>query len=353
MANDVKRDLPDLAYVSAGAVSTLDIPRDSVLKSLSFTLTLDMTTAAAMVAATGASRRGVHAAIRRLEVVADGALTLHSMEPYRLYRINSLYSGNWYPADALAFPAAGASNELKAFNKIQFALPFANNRNLTLLNAAALSSLQLRVTWGAMADLAQTPSDTVIDTTSILHTTTHEIVGLDPRSSFSAHKMTEITRDITAASTEFQIDLPRSNVVRGLFFEAHNVPGGSVRNPIDTILNAIRVESSELNRGIFVHRRMRVVEDNAVADAFGYNPRADAMALYGLSDLSDIGLTPTTGIDLLGLYPVEFMEDKEVSSAIRTQAFSSFQAILDVSATGTTPQVTVVTAEIIPAAPPR
>lgn len=356
MANDVKRQLPDVPYVSAGAISTLDLPRDSVLKSLGLAWLLSQTTATTPASGVEPTA-GILAAIRRLEIVADGALTLWSIDPWSLFVLNALWNGAWYNREDLAPPAMATSSVLASYMDIPFALPKAKDPNVTLLNAQALSSLQLRITWGAITDLYVTVANTSINTTSVLSAETHEIVGLSPRSIFSAFKVGQITRDVQAASTQMQIDLPRGNVLRGIMFKTRTVTA-PVEVNVDTILNEVRLESSELNRGLFVHRRTRGTDtDGTGRPLSGHHIRQRARAWSGLND----GFAPATGIQaqpagstwLGGFYPLDFMEDGRTSSALRTQAYSSLAAICNVAAPATSPQITVTTQEIIPAAPPR
>lgn len=349
MANDVRRQLSDIAYVSAGQVSTLDMPRDSVLRELGLMFTLSQSTGAAAAAGT-LSEGGIFSAIRRIELSAEGALSLWSIDPVSLYYANAFWNGCFAQRDVLVAPGIGASNLLQGYLEMPFALPFCSNPNLTLLNAQALSSLTLRVTWGAAADLYQTPNNTGINVTSILTPETHEIVGLGPRSVFSVFKVSQLTRDIVATQTRFEIELPRSNIIRGLLVKARNTTTG-VEDLTDGLLNEVILESSENNRGIFVHRRVRGTDTSGTARQ-GYHIRNSARLLYGLADLNLQAAATGVG-SLIGLYPFEFMEDRRVSSALRVQAFSSFKAICDVTNAGTTPQLVTNIFEIIPAARPR
>lgn len=349
MANDVRRQLSDIAYVSAGQVSTLDMPRDSVLRELGLMFTLSQTTGAAQGSGT-LSEGGIWSAIRRIELSAEGALNLWSIDPVSLYYANALWNGAFAQRDVLASPGAASSNILQGYLEMPFALPFCANPNLTLLNAQALSSLTLRITWGSVSDLYQTIANTAINTTSILTPETHEIVGLGPRSVFSIFKVSQIARDITATQNRFEIELPRSNIIRGLLIKARNTTN-SVEDLTDGLLNEVTLESSENNRGIFVHRRVRATDTNGTARQ-GYHIRNAARLLYGLADLNLQAAATGVG-SLLGIYPFEFMEDRRVSSALRVQPFSSFKALCDVTNAGTTPQLITNVFEIIPAARPR
>lgn len=360
MANDVKRQLPDIPYVSAGAISTLDLPRDSVLKGLGLAWILAQTTGTTPASGVEATA-GIFAAIRRLEIVADGALTLWSIDPWSLYILNALWNGAWYNREDLAPPAMSTSSVLTGYLDIPFALPKAKDPNVTLLNAQALSSLQLRVTWGSAVDMYATIANTSVTTSSVLSCETHEIVGLSPRSIFSAFKVGQITRDITAASTQMQVDLPRGNVLRGILMKTRTQSsgtGGLVDVNVDTIFNELRLESSELNRGLFVHRRTRGTDTDATGRPLtGHHIRQRARAWAGLSDIfapaTGMQAQPTGSTYLGGFYPLDFMEDGRTSSALRTQAYSSLAAILNVAAPATSPQIAITTQEIIPAAPPR
>jgi len=348
MANDHKRNLPDIGYVSAGAVSTLDLPRDNVMKQIGLMLKLDQATATTPASGTEPDQ-GILAAIRRLEIVADGALTLWSLDPASLYALNCLWNGSVAQRDDLAPPGGSSSSTLQAYLQIPFALPFSEKPNVTLLNAQALSSLQLRITWGGVSDLYQTVANTTISTTTLVSVESHEIVGLSPKSRFSAFKVSQITKDVTAASSNMEIDLPRGNILRALLIKAR-ITTNSVEDQVDTILNEIRLESSELGRGPFVHRKIRCTDTNGTARD-GYHVRNSARLLYGLNDQFAVE-TGQQDFDLTGFYPVEFMEDQRLTSPIRTQPFTSLKQILDVSAPSGSPQLITTVMEIIPAARP-
>lgn len=354
MANDVKRLMPDLSYVSGGSVSTLDLPRDSVLKELGLMMTVNITVGT--TAATGTlADPGWLNAIRRLEIVADGALTLWSIDPASLYHLNALWYSAWGHRDTI--PATVTAGPFQFYLKLPFALPFSKDPNVTLLNAQALSSLQLRVTWGQIGDLYQTANSSVIATTSTLSVETHEIVGLSPRSVFSAFKVSQLTRDVSAANASLQIDLPRGNILRGILFKTR-ITTNSVEDEVDTILNEIRIESSELNRGLFLHRRTTTTDTFGTARPLsGHHVRNSNRLLYGSIDnfepAAGVHDTPASSLWSTGFYQFEFMEDKRTSSALRTQPFSSLTAICNVSAPSGSPSMTLTTQEIIPAAPPR
>jgi hypothetical protein len=182
-------------------------------------------------------------------------------------------------------------------------------------------------------------------------------VGLSPRSVFSAFKVGQITKDVSAASTGLQIDLPRGNVLRGLMFKTKILTSG-MEDEVDTILNEIRLESSELNRGLFVHRRTRGTDtDGTGRPLTGWHLRQRARAWANLADgwtpATGLQLQPTGGTYLTGFYPIDFMEDGRTASALRTQAYSSLAAICNVSAPAGSPQMVITTQEIIPASPPK
>jgi len=356
MANDIKRTLSDLVFAGAGAQSLLDLPRDSVMKELELELTLRLATGAAAGVGT-LSEGGILSAIRRIEIVADGALSIWNVDPVSLWILNGLWNGAWSQRDALAIPAPAGSNTLQASLECPFALPFSENPNVTLLNAQALSSLQLRITWGAIGDLTQTPNDTTIAATTAITPTSHEILGLSPRSPFSTFKVTQIRQLINAASNALQVDLNRGNILRGLLFMQRNTLNG-VLDLNDGILNEVSLESSELNRGLFVHRRVRMTDtDGTARPAGGFEIRNNMRRLYGVPDYYTVFAgqqqAPAGATYLTGFGQLEFMEDKRTSSAIRTQLFTRLNAILNVSAPGTTPEVVITQQEIIPAARPR
>src|SRR5262245_61169524 len=218
MALSLNRSLPDLTYAGAGAVSSFDLPRDHVMKGLKLMLSLGLTTATTP-ASGGEPDAGILAAIRRVEIVADGGVTVYSIDAHSLFVADALWSGSPAQRDDLAPPAMSTSNVLQAFLYCPFALPFAKNPNITLLNAAALSSFRINITWGSISDLFVTTANTTVNTTTTVVTPeTDEVVGLDPQSVFSLFRVSQVTKDVTAAQDRMIMELPRGNVIRGMLF---------------------------------------------------------------------------------------------------------------------------------------
>jgi len=351
VALSLNRTLPEIAYGgAAGAVSSFDLPRDHVMAGLRLMLNLGLTTAATPASGTEPDQ-GILAAIRRLEIVADGGVTVYSVDPISLFILNALWNGAPAQRDDLAPPAMSSSSQLQAFLHMPFALPFAKNGNVTLLNAAALSSFRLNVTWGGISDLFQTVANTTIATASTFITPeTEEIVGLDPRSVFSLFRVSQVTKDVTAAAPRFTVELPRGNVIRGLLLRS-KITTNTVQDEVDTIINQVDIESSERGRGVFIHRREKTT-DTAGTARNGYTLRNSMRRVYGLNDLYTVE-SGQQDFSMTGFYPIEFMENQRLTGAVRTQDFTSFNAVLDVSNPGSSPQVIGTVLEIIPAAAPR
>jgi hypothetical protein len=348
MALDIKRVLPDIAYTTAGQVSVLDLPRDSVMKGLSLMWTLVLTTATTAGSGTLNAWDGL-AAIRRLEIVADGALTLWSIDPIDLAILDNLWYGTSLEYTNLAIPSTGTSGTMQYALYIPFALPFSKDPNLTLLNAAALTSLQLKVTWGAIADLVQTVANTTINVASVVTPETHEITGLTPESIFSAFKVSQLQQDITATTSRQRVQLARGNLMKMLMLRSRILTNG-IGASSEGLLNQVDIESSELNRGTFLHRRIRATDTDATGRQ-GFHIRNDAKRLYSYYDGALISAA-TAQISLAGVYPIEFSEDGQNSSMIRTQPYSSFDAYLNVVNTGTSPTHIITQCEVLPAVVP-
>jgi hypothetical protein len=350
MALSLNRTLPDLTYAGAGAVSSFDLPRDHVMAGLKLMLNLEQTTGVTPASGTEPDA-GILAAIRRLEVTADGGVTVYSVDPHSLYIANALWNSAPAQRDDLAPPAMSGTGRLQAFLHMPFALPFAKNPNITLLNASALSSFRLNVTWGSINDLYQTVANTsIVSANTFITPETDEVVGLDPQSVFSLFRVSQVTKDVTAAQDRLQIDIPRGNVIRGLLFRA-KVTTNTVADETDTVINQVDIESSERGRGVFVHRRQRCTETNGTARN-GSNLRNGARRIYGLNDLYTVE-SGQQDFSLTGFYPVEFMENMRATGAVRTQDFTSFNAVINASAPGGSPQIITNVFEIVPAARPR
>lgn len=235
----LKRRLGDLAYTSSGSVSTLQLPRNFNYRSL-------ICRVAGSVIVTGGSGAGAvhqysaYKSISKLEVIANGRDTIISVSPDHLQLLNTIDYGC---VPVFTNPTNDAAATY-SFN-CSFIIPFEVHRSIrpvdTLLPSAGLSTLDLKVTWGAGADMFTGAVDftsAAIQTSTTLSVQSFEEIGLLP-GAVSVAKMYTISRVLTAsANSNYQVQLSVGNLYRGFLVQT-NV--ANVMN--DTIIDGFSLES--------------------------------------------------------------------------------------------------------------
>jgi len=235
----LKRRLGDIAYTSSGSISTLQLPRNFNYRALICRL-------AGSVIVTGGTGAGAphvygaYKAISKIEVIANGRDTIISIAPDHLQILNTIDYGtvpvflNPTNDTAATYP----------FN-CSFVVPFEVHRSVrpidTLLPSAGLSTLDLKVTWGAGSDMFTGAVDftsAVIQTSTTLSVQSFEEIGSLP-GAVSVSKMYTISRTLAAsANTNFQVQISVGNLYRGFLVQT-NV--ANVMN--DTIIDGFSLES--------------------------------------------------------------------------------------------------------------
>lgn len=235
----LKRRLGDLAYTSSGSVSTLQLPRNFNYRSLICRM-------AGSVIVTGGSGAGAphvygaYKAISKVEIIANGRDTIISVAPDMLQLLNTIDYGT---VPAFTNPTNDAAATY-SFN-CSFIIPFEVHRSVrpvdTLLPSAGLSTLDLKVTWGAGADMFTGSVDfttAAIQTSTTLSVQSFEEIGVLP-GAVSVSKMYTISRVLSAsANTNYQVQVSVGNLYRGFLIQT-NV--GNVMN--DTVIDGFSLES--------------------------------------------------------------------------------------------------------------
>ncbi len=303
------------------AVKTLDLPRALLNHYLSLRLTGQVDIATAVATAWGDAPWSL---IRRVEVVADGKDTIKSIPGEFLRRFNRVFYGT--DPSASAMPTAIAPNQ--AFNA-HIILPFEMPRSVrpidTLLDTGRLATLQLAITWGdGNSVYSTTPANITLHDTS-LEVSALEAFGITSR--FAIFKQLSLTKDLTAATTEFQIILPVGNLYRALIVDARNYGAAPADVDPGTGSNAI-INNLQLKSGteVFYNKRANETQD-------------DNKRLYGVENWP------------AGLHIIEFAQDGLLTEALDARGLSSLEMILDVANPATLNKVKVYPMEMIP--PPQ
>lgn len=236
--NPLKRRVGAANYTSSGGVSTIELPRQFNYRKLLCRLS------GSNIVSGGSGAGAVHTyaayrAISRIEIIANGRDTIWSIAPEAIAVMNTLDYGA-VPNFTNPSNDAAATYAFNAFFIIDFAVVRAVKPIDTIFPSAGLSTFDLKITWGAGADMftgAVDFSSAAIQTTTELIVESFEEVGAIP-AGLGVNKLFTIDRTITAASTNFQVQLPVGNVYRGLLIHTK-----SDEVPVDTCIDGVRIES--------------------------------------------------------------------------------------------------------------
>jgi len=209
---------------------------------------------------------------------------------------------------------------------VPFSMPRAIREIDTLLNSGRLSTLELRITYGALTatscEMFSTDATayTVAGSTCDVEVHVNESIRLDGKAEpYSAYKELYIEKDVVAAAAEFQILLPVGNRYRGFLIETE-----SDGNMVDTILNKVTIKSGT-----------DVFKSIARADLQG-----DNAIKYDLEAQTFVGYCY-----------VDFCTEGRLVDALDASRLSSLEMILDVNNPGTVDKVRVYPCEIVPPMP--
>lgn len=235
--NPLKRRVGSAAYTSAGSVSTIELPRNYNYRKLHCRIAGTNTTAGG-TAGGAIHPHAAHRSIARLELIANGRDTIMSISGEALKIMNILDYG-CVPQFTNPSAITAAAYSFDASFIIDLALIRSIRPIDTLFPAAGLSTLDLKITWGAGLDMF-TGSLTITSATISaceLVVSSFEEVGAIP-GGVGVNKLYMIDRTITGASTNYQIQIPVGNLYRGLLIHTK-----VDEVPVDTILDGVRVES--------------------------------------------------------------------------------------------------------------
>ena len=311
----LKRRLGDIAYTSSGSISTLQLPRNFNYRSLICRLSGSVIVSGG----TGAGAPHVYAAykaISKIEVIANGRDTIVSVAPDHLQILNTIDYGT---VPVFTNP----SNDTAAtysFN-CSFIIPFEVRRAIrpvdTLLPTAGLSTLDLKVTWGAGSDMFTGSVDftsAAIQTSTTLSVQSFEEIGALP-GALSVSKIYTISRTLAAsANTNYQVQLSVGNLYRGFL----------VQTNVSNVMNDTVIDGFSLESGTEVYQKW--LSNDEVLD---YNKLQ-----YGLETR------------LVGNHYLDFLDsDGFMSEILDTRGLSGLDLILNLAAV--TSNLIVVPQEII------
>jgi len=234
----LKRRVGSALYTTSGSIATIPLPRNYNYRKLICRISGSVV----VTGGTGAGAphvRAAYKAISRVELIANGRDTIWSV-PAEIIQMLNIIDYGCVPSASHPGNDTAATYTFNGSFIIDLAVMRAIRPIDTLFPAAALSTLDLKITWGAGADMFTGAVDftsAAIQTTTELVVEAFEEIGTVP-GGVGVNKISEINRTLTGANTRYQVQLATGNTYKGflIYTNVDNVP-------VDTMLDGVSVES--------------------------------------------------------------------------------------------------------------
>lgn len=308
----------------SGNTRTVELSRSYLIKRLELRLTGSITWAAAPTAVGSESPLAL---IRQIEIIADGRKTIFRASGKDLFRLAHFTLGKrgelTPPNLGGASPAVFSATILIDHQALRFVKPVDS-----YLDPRGFEKLELRVTWGSLADLATGGTTVAVATTTqisptLMQTTEGEF------NIISSKLVTSVTKDVTATLPNLEMILPRTGLLAWALFRTERDSGtGPVA--VDNIINRISLKSdnniSHVDQVISADLQRRNVVDFQLDGGGG----ADGQ--------------------VTGYYLLDLTEDGRLQSALNTFVLNELKFVLDVTRTSGTELITATLLQFEPAA---
>lgn len=360
---DMRRQLAAGQPFAASSPISFELPVTAVFKSINLSLEYAASTGVGG-ALTTPFERAPWTNIKRIDLVADGRDVIKSYDGGTLLDINECDYGA-YPPSQIIDLGASAANGTTTFPlwhnlQIDLALPgfekefnlktgqFSGGESLTLLDARKLSSLELRVTFGAgQADNFVTVTAPNTLDRFVLTPWGHELLDLDRDTSFplNVESMTS-TAFPTTTATDRQFKLNVGNAYRRLFISTVDA---NARNPVNRLGTIILQENGTFNRrrwdaGNLAAAMWRLAHQEGLDPA---NPATLTRAVPRLFPVVETTQGKNGG-NRRGLYLLDIAEDNRVGSLLDTRGFSALEALLSWDGANTTDLIRITSNFLVP-----
>jgi hypothetical protein len=265
----------------ANTMKTLQLPRNFAYDHILLRLTADISI---ITAAATAFVEGAFKLIKRIEIVANGSITVKSLDAASLAKLNQYLTGVANAQSAVP-TAIGDNQSHNAALKIDFAIDRSVSSFDTLLNSMEYSTLDIRITWGDKDSMYSTSTNVTINSASL------ELTSKECKfeRGGSMNKVSTHEIDITATSDALQYRFPVGNKYRGVLVKAE-VDG----NPSNDVITEIEFKSGT---DVFVKASYDSLRD--------YNKMAYEQESvpdgYVFIDFAEDGLILTQSIDTQGM----------------------------------------------------
>ncbi|MHC4397820.1 MAG: hypothetical protein ACYS1A_19420 [Planctomycetota bacterium] len=334
----LEREIDSITF-AASQTRTIRLPRNYAYRKLFLKLEADLTrTTTAGTSTNGCKDSAPAQLVANIVVRANGRDVIKNIDMESLHRLNQLhwgtrphiYSHDWIGGDD------AADKDLMVYAEIDFEMWRAIHPVDTMLDSAGLATLELIITFGTgmdtMDDAWQAEAGAAVTVNSAtLYVASLEAVGVPPKTRFMINKEYMIRSQVSASSSNHQIDLPVGNMYRSIVLKTH-----SDGVQVDTILNNIIIQAGT---EVFKNRIASFLQmDNRLLYAIEVPERngSGAALNHYLQELL-----------LEGYYCLEFVVDGRLTEVLDTSQLSDLKLVLDVNSVGTDDFIDVFSVELI------
>ncbi len=356
MARDMRRQLAAGQAFAASSPISFDLPVTAVYKSINLSLEYAIGSGGTT---TTPFERAPWTNIKRIDLVADGRDVIKSYDGGTLLDINHLDYGEYPPSQIVDGTIGSVTYPLWHNLQIDLKLPrfqaefnvktgkFEGGESLTLLDARKLSSLELRVTFGAgMADLYATVGTGTVDR-FVVTPWGHELIDIDKDTAFplNVETMNSFAFPTTGAiDRSFKHNV--GNAYRRIIFSTVDQ---NARNPVNRLSKLILQENGTFNRRVWDAGNLLATMAR-LEIAPGLDPANPATLVRAIPRMTPVVETTQgkNGGNRRGLYLVDIAEDNRVGSLLDTRGFSALESLLSWDGANTTDLIRMTTNIIVP-----
>jgi len=360
---DMRRQLAAGQAYAASSPISFELPVTAVYKSINLSLEYGSNTGVG-VTLTTPFERCPWTNIKRIDLVADGRDVIKSYDGGSLLDINQFDYGA-YPPSQIVDQVASTDNGTAAYPlwhnlQIDLGLPgfekefnrvsgqFSGGPSLTLLDGRKLSSLELRVTFGAgHADLFATVVGAPTFTRFNITPWGHELLDMDRETSFPLNVESETaTAFPTTTATDRGFKLNVGNAYRRLLISTVDQNG---RNPVNRLGTILLQENGTFNRRRWDAGNL-AASMARLAIQEGLDPANPATLVRAIPRMIPVVETAQgkNGGNRRGVYMLDIAEDNRVGSLLDTRGFSSLEALLSWDGANTTDLIRITSNFLVP-----
>ncbi|WP_345984317.1 hypothetical protein WCX49_06680 [Sulfurimonas sp. HSL-1656] len=288
--------------------SRIELPRNFHMHNLVCKLVVNHDNAAAVSLLSG----GFLNLINQIQIVSNGSKTHKHVDTKKLSH-NTLYNIGKNMTKSVVTTVSSAGNISTIYFAIDFSMLGMARPYDTIENTALYTTFDMLIDWASEASIGTG----VTVNSATLFVSSNELVGYarNPGERIAHNIETQLSKEITSSTTEFQIDLPVKKVYRRLLIAA----------TVDGVVNNSVVNSVKLKSGT------TVIAEWDADDLRAFNIRKNRII---------------TESDADGLLLIDFCARGKLSDALDTNGqFNTLELVLSVTKQAGTNNVTVYTDE--------